>query len=65
MTVADDSFAPAEMVLRRALDDLDPTPIEWEPALTLVVDNWRILHGRPDTRSGDAGKRRLQRILSG
>ena len=39
------------------------TPVR-APGRTLI-DNWRMLHGRADGPSGDAGERRLQRVLVG
>jgi L-asparagine oxygenase len=38
--------------------------INWEPTLTLVMDNWRLLHARADRPEGvDHEDRLLQRVL--
>jgi hypothetical protein len=63
MTLADPSFSAGATTLREALERLVPQLVEWEPDLTLVIDNWRMLHGRGTTKVCDAGSRRLQRIL--
>jgi hypothetical protein len=53
-----------------ALDFLDGTAlcstidIEWHPGLLLIVDNWRVLHGRAPARECAAScTRTLQRVL--
>jgi alpha-ketoglutarate-dependent taurine dioxygenase len=64
MTVADPGFARAAELLRNALADLPRTGVSWETDLTLVIDNWRVLHARGDSKVDDSGSRRLERVLS-
>lgn len=52
-------------VLAKKLDRMaleDHVPIEFTPSSILVIDNWRILHGRPAIPEG-AQSRELERVL--
>lgn len=37
--------------------------VGWRPNLTLVVDNWRMLHGRGSALGSDEGERIIERVL--
>jgi hypothetical protein len=63
MSVANDTFEPVARMLEQRLDRLERLPFAWEPTLTLIVDNWRILHGRQTSSVDDRSTRRLQRVL--
>lgn len=63
MSVADPQFEPAAEMLRSAISDLSKVAVDWKSGLTVIVDNWRILHGRAIGHGGDAGERRLKRVL--
>jgi hypothetical protein len=63
MTVADQSFVEGALILSEAVKKLEPRVVNWEPELALVIDNWRILHGRGTATAANAGARRLERIL--
>lgn len=62
---------PAHRSARSTTDDFRvvlkascPISIKWEPTLTLVVDNWRLLHARADRPEGVRYEDRvLQRVL--
>jgi hypothetical protein len=62
MNIADAAFAPTAGKLVRWLNELPIDRIHWEPGLTIVVDNWRMLHGRGEG-ADDSGIRELQRVL--
>jgi hypothetical protein len=40
-----------------------PIRVDWEPSLALIIDNWRILHGRGRSLRDDSRSRCLQRVL--
>jgi L-asparagine oxygenase len=63
MTPADASASRAAELFERALGEVRPVPVEWQRGAMLVVDNHRMLHARAAGGSGDAGIRRLERIL--
>ena len=63
MVPADPAFAPAATTLNERLHSLEPYVVDWEPDLALVIDNWRILHGRGRSIVRDAGVRRVQRVV--
>jgi alpha-ketoglutarate-dependent taurine dioxygenase len=46
-----------------ALQSLPITKIEWAQGDTLIVDNWRCLHGRSAGLNNDTNTRVLQRVL--
>lgn len=46
MSVADVAFEPIADKLISWLGELPVARINWEPDLAVVVDNWRMLHGR-------------------
>jgi alpha-ketoglutarate-dependent taurine dioxygenase len=62
MRPADPEFAEAATLLATSIRQLPRQSITWEPGLSLILDNWRVLHGRGDGAERDAGVRRLERI---
>src|SRR5215469_2732818 len=47
-----------------ALTSIPTVSIRWEPNLTIIIDNWRLLHARADRPEGaDYEDRLLQRVL--
>jgi hypothetical protein len=50
-------------ILQMRLAECYQYQIHWKQGDTLILDNWRFLHGRSPARSNDAGQRLLQRIL--
>jgi hypothetical protein len=63
MRVADKVFDEARQVLESALLRAPVNLIAWERGGGLVVDNWRVLHGRQDAGTADMGLRVLHRVL--
>ena len=63
MAAAAPSFGAAAVHFGEKLKDAARTSIRWEPGLALLVDNWRVLHGRAVGTGDDAGIRRLDRVL--
>jgi hypothetical protein len=53
----------AAEVLESAISEAPSTAIAWEPGVGVVVDNWRILHGRPPVDASESDTRRLERVL--
>jgi Taurine catabolism dioxygenase TauD, TfdA family len=41
----------------------NPVRIDWRSNLVVVIDNWRMLHGRGPSRIDDSRSRCLQRVL--
>jgi alpha-ketoglutarate-dependent taurine dioxygenase len=62
MRPALDSFMTSYSVLKAALIPASALAVEWQPAVTLVIDNWRVLHGRGDAPVRDEA-RVLERLL--
>jgi L-asparagine oxygenase len=62
MRPADPAFNEAASTLARGISQLIQDTVEWEASLTLVIDNWRVLHGRGPEITADRGLRRLERI---
>jgi alpha-ketoglutarate-dependent taurine dioxygenase len=56
------SFRTSDSVLKAALTSESPLAVEWEPAATLIIDNWRVLHGRGDAPATEED-RVLERLL--
>lgn len=46
----------------RAISDLPSEQIDWTEGQVVIIDNWRILHGRTDPVGSDGG-RVLERVL--
>ena len=63
MLVAAQGFGPPAARFVESLAGLVPIAIEWDSRLALIVDNWRMLHGRASASGADAGIRRLERVL--
>jgi alpha-ketoglutarate-dependent taurine dioxygenase len=63
MVPADPAFVPVAATLSERIRMLEPEVVDWEPDLAVVIDNWRMLHGRSSSIVPDAGVRRLQRVV--
>lgn len=63
MATADGGFDAAAACFRERMKEAVPTFISWERGRALIVDNWRVLHGRAGGTGEDAGVRRLERVL--
>ena len=50
-----------ELIVRRVSDAI-PTAVDWTPGKTIVIDNWRILHGR-GPGSAEPEHRILSRVM--
>lgn len=61
MTPRTRSAARAQSVLLEAITRRPPDLVDWTPGRTIVLDNWRVLHARPDCSSATA--RVLARVL--
>jgi alpha-ketoglutarate-dependent taurine dioxygenase len=48
--------------LEHALIALEPETHYWEPGIVLIIDNWRVLHGRGKCTGSDFG-RSLERVV--
>jgi L-asparagine oxygenase len=62
MRPADPAFVAAATLLAEGIDRLPHDAISWEPGLTMVLDNWRMLHGRSAGTDGNVSVRRLERV---
>lgn len=60
MKVADAAFSATSAMLECLIGDLQTERIDWEPGVTVVIDNSRMLHGRG---SGADSSRELERVL--
>ncbi len=40
------------------------TTIEWTESRTLVVDNWRVLHGRPAVKTADTSRTLMRTLVA-
>lgn len=49
--------------LEEALASLEPERHYWEPGTVLIIDNWRVLHGRGQSHDPDFG-RALERVVA-
>lgn len=66
MRPAHPRFAEAGRRLTDALAEQDPVRIEWEPGLTVAIDNWRVLHARAEQLPAAeviSERRVLERVL--
>lgn len=71
MKPAHSRFAEAANVLGEALSRTNPISIDWYEGLTIVLDNWRILHARAnnETHHAQSGlnqgeeEREIERVL--
>jgi hypothetical protein len=57
------SFARSSWLLQENLGSAPRIRIQWQPTYFLVVDNWRVLHGREAAIGNE--QRVLERVLSG
>lgn len=65
MRPAHPAFAASGEVLRAAAARVEPARVNWREGRVLVVDNWRVLHGRAANEAGGdrAEERELERVL--
>lgn len=70
MKPAHPQFAEAANILSEALSRTNPIRIEWYEGLTIVLDNWRMLHARANNETlhsennlNEEEERELERIL--
>jgi len=63
MKPAHPTFASAGVILERAAHTAVGITVTWEPGLTVVIDNWRCLHGRDAASDLDLQDRELERVL--
>jgi alpha-ketoglutarate-dependent taurine dioxygenase len=62
MEIADAAFLATSTRLDQLLGSLRTERIDWEPGITVVIDNARMLHGRGPGADG-GGSRKLERVL--
>lgn len=53
-----------EALIQRRINISEATRISWEPGCLLIIDNWRMVHARGESKRPDAN-RVLKRILIG
>ncbi len=63
MKPAHPTFHRSKEMIVDALRKSVPVRIHWSEKRTLVIDNWRILHGREDAEVNDSNTRCLERVL--
>jgi hypothetical protein len=63
MAPASTAFLGSQRLVQRLLLDSKPQRIAWTPGRILVLDNWRVLHGRAPSTHDDSGARVLERVL--
>ena len=63
MSPADPAFTFAGELFEQALNQAPHVRLEWQRDDLVIVDNWRMMHGRTAAKGRDVGLRRLQRIL--
>jgi alpha-ketoglutarate-dependent taurine dioxygenase len=62
MTPCDAAHEGLSDRLEHALVALEPEAHDWEPGIVLIIDNWRVLHGRGKCTGSDFG-RTLERVV--
>jgi alpha-ketoglutarate-dependent taurine dioxygenase len=62
MTPADVAFMDTAAMLCDHIGKVPPDLVDWDRDLAIVIDNWRVLHGRAPSPTTDTGVRRLERI---
>jgi len=54
----------APEILERLLGNSQVVEVAWQPRTTLVLDNWRVLHGRPAVDASDTGRVLMRQLLA-
>jgi hypothetical protein len=62
MIPAHPSFKKSADVVEQACDEALPIEIDWEPGVTVILDNWRMLHAR-GPQPKDSEVRILERVM--
>lgn len=62
MTLAHRGFVRSRRLIESALEHTEPARIAWTAGWALIVDNWRILHGRDRSLVDDSATRCLERV---
>jgi hypothetical protein len=62
MIPADVAFVDTAMMLSDQIGKIARDHVDWDRDLTIVIDNWRVVHGRASSAVADTGVRRLERI---
>lgn len=63
MEPAHPRFEAAGQALDAAAAALPTVKVHWEEGHGVVLDNWRLVHGRAAAAADDAGERQLDRVL--
>jgi alpha-ketoglutarate-dependent taurine dioxygenase len=51
-----------KLIVYKAIDNLNVIPIFWSKNKTIIIDNWRVLHGRQNIVENDYEKRIIERL---